>query len=97
MPDLTRIKRVYQLVDNRAQITFGSLMTGWNDVNITRDLEQLINGAKDPNNPNRIQQYPDDFDLYEVGLQNENDGSIKGYDQGPLHIRRLSTLLYQPQ
>lgn len=91
MTDAQRLKYVYQVVDNRARSTFGNLMTGYNEVQITRELEQLVNDTN-----NELGRHPDDYDLWMVGYQDEITGALHG-EQKPQHLRRLSELLAGPK
>lgn len=86
---MPRVKPLFIVHDNRARITAGSPIAAWNDVDITRQLEQDVNN---PKKESRISQYPDDFDLYEIGIIDEETGKIEGHEE-PRHIRRLSTLV----
>lgn len=82
-----RPQNLYQVRDTKAQILIGPVVAGRNNVALVRELEDHVNDPKHTFGKN-----PNDYELLELGVQDEETGVIIGYEQ-PMTILNLSQLL----
>lgn len=81
------MKRLYQVIDIRAEVTVGAIYTDPNPVAITRQLEEMVNDSKSD-----FAKHPADYALLELGVQHEGSWEIEPRDGGPAVLLNLSEL-----
>lgn len=76
----TRVIKLFQTKDTAAKTVIGPIIRAYHNAAAVRIF---TDGLKDRNT---LGAHPEDYELIELGIQDEENGEIQGYDGGPVTI-----------